>query len=179
MIQKTFLKQSHPIVHIFKKLWRNTFWTTPTSLIVWLDRVLKDNNQPYKIKMESWLLPESVIEILGSGQPIMVLYTRKQVHLFETLQKKYKYIAKLLQGKEHYFHFRYPHYALLVGLNWAKQVAKLLDPNTWKIEEIPFTLWREQFSLQSHHSWPLFTCAKKIWLMKPQTWMYFRKIEGT
>jgi hypothetical protein len=66
----------------------------------------------------------------------------------------------------------------LVGLDWMHQLVKVLDPNTWKIEEIPFALWWEQFELQSRHSGPIFTFAKKIWMMKPKTWMYLKKIEN-
>lgn len=177
-IKKEFLKQSNPVSGTFKKLWRNTFWTTPKSLISWLDRMLKDKNQPYEAEMKSWLSLEDIIKVLESGQPIMVMYNRQQTYLFDMLKQKSKHIEKTFKGKEHYFSYGYPHYALLVGLDWTKQIAKLLDPNTWKIEEIPFKLWREQFELQSHHSGPIFTFAKKIWIMKPKTWIYLKKIEG-
>ena len=178
MIKKEFLEQDNPVTWTFKKLWRNTFWTTPKSLISWLNHLLKDKNQPYEVEMKSWLSLENIIHILESGQPIMVMYNRQQTYLFDMLKNKSTYIEKTFKGKEHYFSYGYPHYALLVGVDWMKQIVKLLDPNTWKIEEIPFALWREQFELQSRHSGPIFTFAKKTWMMKPKTWIYLKKIEG-
>lgn len=106
----------------------------------------------------------------------MVMYNRQQTYLFDILKQKSKYIEQNFKGKENYFSYGYPHYALLVGLDWKSQIVKLLDPNTWKIEEVDFKIWREQFELQSHHSGPIFTFAKNIWIMKAKTWIYLKKI---
>lgn len=83
---------------------------------------------------------------------------------------------KYLWKYEKTFTYPYPHYALLVGLDGKNQTVALLDPNTWKINDIPFQLQREQFDLQKQHQWALFHFAKKIWLMKPRTALYLQEI---
>jgi hypothetical protein len=54
---------------------------------------------------------------LDGGQPIMVMYNRQQTYLLDMLKNKSTYIEKKIKGKEHYFSYGYPHYALLVGLD--------------------------------------------------------------
>lgn len=176
-IKELFLQQTPTaVLRELTKLRRNLVWTGPSIIKSRFKKLLHEQWKKYTVIEKSWINIDEIIKLLQEWQALMVMYTRQQKLLFETMKEKSELFDKYLWKYERTFTYPYPHYALLVGLNSNNQTVAILDPNTWVVENIPFQLWREQFCLEKKHQWSLFHFAKKIWLMKPRTAIYLEEI---
>jgi hypothetical protein len=174
-IRNHFLNNVPIIFRNIVKKKRNYIWTTPYILKNGFWKFLNDIWKNNIVVKKIWVTIEDIIKSLQNWNAIMVLYTRRQKFVFETMKEKSELFNKYLWKHEKTFTYPYPHYALIVGLDGKNQKVAILDPNTWTIEKISFQLWREQFCLERKHQWALFHFAKKIWLMKAKTALYLEE----